>query len=159
MGSGPDGGPLGPMAPNSMGPVMNGDGLDGMKNSPANGGPGTPREDNSSGMPEYNLGGFGGPAENVSISNKASNYNSLASKVPAKASTIKQKNEALYSEFSSMLSSSSIKEEFEALDNFVFAGSINETVGSNRSKNHSDANRGLIVPKIEPESEISSSHY
>ena len=65
MSSGPDGGPLGPMAPNSMGPVMNGDGLDGMKNSPANG-PGTPREDNSGGMGEYNLGGFGGPPENVS---------------------------------------------------------------------------------------------
>lgn len=67
MGSGPESGPLGPMAPNSMGPVMNGDGLDGMKNSPANGGPGTPREDNSGGMGEYNLGGFGGQAENVSI--------------------------------------------------------------------------------------------
>lgn len=67
MSSGPDGGPLGPLAPNSMGPVMNGDGLDGMKNSPANG-PGTPREDNSGGMSEYNLGGFGGPPENVSSS-------------------------------------------------------------------------------------------
>lgn len=66
MGSGPEGGPLGPMAPNSMGPVMNGDGLD-IKNSPSNGGPGTPREDNSGGMNDYNLGGFGGPAENVSI--------------------------------------------------------------------------------------------
>ncbi|XP_065199798.1 single-stranded DNA-binding protein 3-like isoform X1 [Planococcus citri] len=63
MSGGPDSGPLGPMAPNSMGPVMNGDGLDGMKNSPANGGPGTPREDNSGGMNEYNLGGFGGPSE------------------------------------------------------------------------------------------------
>ncbi|CAH0395458.1 unnamed protein product [Bemisia tabaci] len=60
MGGGPDGGPLGPMGPNTMGPVMNGDGLDGMKNSPANGGPGTPREDSGSGMGDYNLGGFGG---------------------------------------------------------------------------------------------------
>lgn len=58
MGGGPDGGPMG-----QMGSVLNGDGMDGMKNSPANGGPGTPREDN-----DYNLGGFGGPNENVSIS-------------------------------------------------------------------------------------------
>ncbi|CAG9759263.1 unnamed protein product [Ceutorhynchus assimilis] len=65
MGGGPDsGGPMGPMGPNSMGPVMNGDGMDGMKNSPANGGPGTPREDSGSGMGDYNLGGFGGPGEN-----------------------------------------------------------------------------------------------
>ena len=69
MSSGPDGGPLGPMAPNSMGPVMNGDGLDGMKNSPANG-PGTPREDNSGGINDYNLGGFGGPPENVSCTDE-----------------------------------------------------------------------------------------
>lgn len=66
MGGGPDGGPMGPMGPNTMGPVLNGDGLDGMKNSPANGGPGTPREDSGSGMGDYNLGGFGGPGENVS---------------------------------------------------------------------------------------------
>lgn len=60
-GSGPMGGPMGP---NSMGgPVLNNDGLDGMKNSPANG-PGTPREDSGSGMGDYNLGGFGGPGEN-----------------------------------------------------------------------------------------------
>lgn len=76
MGSGPDTGSLGPMAPNPMGPVMNGDGLEGMKNSPANGGPGTPREDNSGGMGEYNLGSFGGPAENVSIANNVSSVNS-----------------------------------------------------------------------------------
>lgn len=67
LGGGPDGtGSMGPMGPNTMGPVLNGDGLDGMKNSPANGGPGTPREDSGSGMGEYNLGGFGGPGENVS---------------------------------------------------------------------------------------------
>lgn len=66
MGGGPEAGPMGPMGPNSMGPVLNGDGMDGMKNSPANGGPGTPREDSGSGMGDYNLGGFGGPAENVS---------------------------------------------------------------------------------------------
>ncbi|KAJ8983325.1 hypothetical protein NQ317_010864 [Molorchus minor] len=60
MGGGPDGsGPMGPMGPNSMGPVLNGDGMDGMKNSPANGGPGTPREDSGSGMGDYNIG-FGG---------------------------------------------------------------------------------------------------
>ncbi|XP_046986775.1 single-stranded DNA-binding protein 3 isoform X6 [Schistocerca americana] len=64
MATGPEGGPMGPMGPNTMGPVMNGDGLDGMKNSPANGGPGTPREDSGSGMGDYNLGGFGGPGEN-----------------------------------------------------------------------------------------------
>lgn len=68
MGTGPDGGPMGPMGPNSMGPVLNGDGMDGMKNSPANGGPGTPREDSGSGMGDYNLPGFGGPGENVSLS-------------------------------------------------------------------------------------------
>lgn len=66
MGGGPEAGPMGPMGPNSMGPVLNGDGMDGMKNSPANGGPGTPREDSGSGMGDYNLGGFGGPGENVS---------------------------------------------------------------------------------------------
>lgn len=66
MGGGPDG-QMGPMGPNSMGPVLNGNDLDGMKNSPANGGPGTPREDSGSGMGDYNLGGFGGPGENVSI--------------------------------------------------------------------------------------------
>lgn len=48
-----------------LGPVLNGDGIDGMKNSPANGGPGTPREDSGSGMGDYNIG-FGGPGENVS---------------------------------------------------------------------------------------------
>lgn len=54
--------------PGTMGPgVMNGDSMvEGMKNSPANGGPGTPRDDSGSGMGEYNLGGFGGPQENVS---------------------------------------------------------------------------------------------
>ncbi|XP_037051106.1 single-stranded DNA-binding protein 3 isoform X9 [Bradysia coprophila] len=63
MSGGPDG-QMGPMGPNSMGPVLNGNDLDGMKNSPANGGPGTPREDSGSGMGDYNLGGFGGPGEN-----------------------------------------------------------------------------------------------
>lgn len=67
MSGGPEGNPMGPMGPNTMGPVINGDGLDGMKNSPANGGPSTPREDSGSGMGDYNLGGFGGPGENVSI--------------------------------------------------------------------------------------------
>lgn len=62
MGGGPEGGPLAPLGP-GMTPVMNGDGLD-LKNSPANG-PGTPRDDGGSSMPEYNLGGFGGPPENV----------------------------------------------------------------------------------------------
>lgn len=66
MGTGPEGGPMGPMGPNSMGPVLNGDGMDGMKNSPANGGPGTPREDSGSGMGDYSLSGFG-PGENVSL--------------------------------------------------------------------------------------------
>ncbi|XP_039299190.1 single-stranded DNA-binding protein 3 isoform X4 [Nilaparvata lugens] len=65
MGGGPESGGMGgPMGPNTMGAVMNGDGLDGMKNSPANGGPGTPREDSGSGMGDYNLAGFGGPNEN-----------------------------------------------------------------------------------------------
>lgn len=65
VGGSDGGGPMGgPMGPNSMGgPVLNNDGLDGMKNSPANG-PGTPREDSGSGMGDYNLGGFGGPGEN-----------------------------------------------------------------------------------------------
>jgi hypothetical protein len=63
---GPDG-PMGPMGPDLGPPVMNGmnsggDGLDGMKNSPANG-PGTPRED---GPPMgYDIPGYGG--ENVSV--------------------------------------------------------------------------------------------
>lgn len=66
MGSGGDN-PMGnPMNP-SMGNVLNGNDLDGMKNSPANGGPGTPREDSGSGMGDYNLGSFGGPGENVSF--------------------------------------------------------------------------------------------
>lgn len=48
---GPDG-PIGPMGGDMVPPVMNGmsnpgDGLDGMKSSPANG-PGTPREDGPS---------------------------------------------------------------------------------------------------------------
>jgi Single-stranded DNA binding protein, SSDP len=69
-GGGSDGSQMGP-----MGGVLNGDGLDGMKNSPANGssgggggggGPGTPRDDSGSGMGDYNLGGFGsGGGENV----------------------------------------------------------------------------------------------
>lgn len=68
MGGGPDSGNMGP---NAMGSVMNGDGIDGMKNSPANGGPGTPREDSGSGMGDYNLGGFGGPGENNGAENEA----------------------------------------------------------------------------------------
>ena len=70
MGGGSEGGPMGPMGPSAMGPVMNGgDGLDGMKSSPANGGPGTPREDasGSGGLADYNLGPFGGQNENVSM--------------------------------------------------------------------------------------------
>nr|CAD7453740.1 unnamed protein product [Timema tahoe] len=63
MGGGPEGGPMGPMGPNTMGP----EGMDGMKNSPADGGPGTPREDGASGMGDYNLAGFGGPGENVGM--------------------------------------------------------------------------------------------
>ncbi|VVC41039.1 Hypothetical protein CINCED_3A009676 [Cinara cedri] len=59
-----DNGPLGPMGPNTMSSVLNGDGLDGMKNSPTPGGPGTPREDSGSGMGDYNLAGFGGAGEN-----------------------------------------------------------------------------------------------
>lgn len=68
---GPDGpGGMGPMPPDMGGPpVMNGinssgDGLDGLKNSPANG-PGTPREDGPP-MGEYGIPGYGG--ENVSCS-------------------------------------------------------------------------------------------
>lgn len=67
MSAGGDAGSMGPMGPNTMGPVINGNDLDGMKNSPANGGPGTPREDSGSGMGDYNLSGFGGPGENVRI--------------------------------------------------------------------------------------------
>ena len=49
-----------------LGPVLNGDGLDGMKSSPANG-PGTPRDDGG-GMGDYSLGGFAGPPQdNVSL--------------------------------------------------------------------------------------------
>lgn len=70
MGGGPDSGSMGPLGPNTMGSVMNGDGIDGMKNSPANGGPGTPREDSGSGMGDYNLGGFG-PGENNGAENEA----------------------------------------------------------------------------------------
>lgn len=60
---------MGPIGPNTMGgPVLNGDGLEGMKNSPVNGTtPGTPREDSGSGMGDYGLGGFGGTGENVSF--------------------------------------------------------------------------------------------
>ncbi|XP_013400469.1 single-stranded DNA-binding protein 3 isoform X3 [Lingula anatina] len=55
-GMGPDN-PMGPMGPD-MNPVMNGgDGLDGMKSSPANGGPGTPRHDE---MPPVSAGDMGG---------------------------------------------------------------------------------------------------
>ncbi|XP_025410184.1 single-stranded DNA-binding protein 3-like isoform X5 [Sipha flava] len=64
MNNASDNGPLGPMGPNTMNSVLNGDGLDGMKNSPTTGGPGTPREDSGSGMGDYNLAGFGGAGEN-----------------------------------------------------------------------------------------------
>ncbi|CAI6371666.1 unnamed protein product [Macrosiphum euphorbiae] len=64
MNNASDSGPLGPMGPNTMNSVLNGEGLDGMKNSPAPGGPGTPREDSGSGMGDYNLSGFGGAGEN-----------------------------------------------------------------------------------------------
>lgn len=64
MAGGPEGGAMGPMGPTSMGPVLNGgEGMEGMKNSPANGGPGTPREDSGSGMGDYSLSGFGAPGE------------------------------------------------------------------------------------------------
>lgn len=65
MNNAPDNGPLGPMGPSSMNSVLNGEVMDGMKNSPATGGPGTPREDSASGMGDYNLSGFGGSGENV----------------------------------------------------------------------------------------------
>ena len=64
---GPDG-PIGPMGGDMVPPVMNGmsnpgDGMDGMKSSPANG-PGTPRED--SGPPiGYDITAYG--QENVSF--------------------------------------------------------------------------------------------
>ncbi|KAG1699393.1 Single-stranded DNA-binding protein 3 [Nymphon striatum] len=57
MGSGPDT-PMAPMGPD-IPPVMNGDGLDGMKNSPANGGPGTPRDEGAGGMNEYGISSYG----------------------------------------------------------------------------------------------------
>ncbi|XP_076343661.1 single-stranded DNA-binding protein 3-like isoform X3 [Tachypleus tridentatus] len=56
MGLGPDG-PMGPMGPDMGAPLMNGDGLDGIKTSPANG-PGTPREDGPP-MVEYGIPGYG----------------------------------------------------------------------------------------------------
>jgi hypothetical protein len=63
MGNPDSAGPLGPMGPNSMGPVMNGDGIEGIKRSPPDG-PSTPRDDSGSGMGDYNLGGYGGPVDN-----------------------------------------------------------------------------------------------
>ena len=79
---GPPGGPpcsmSGPPGPGGgPGPVMNGgEGLE-MKNSPANGGPGTPREDGNNGpsgpggpppnMGDYSLGGYSSTGENVSL--------------------------------------------------------------------------------------------
>lgn len=50
---------------------MGGNDLDAMKNSPATTGPGTPREDSSSGMGDYNLGGFGAPGENYQTESAA----------------------------------------------------------------------------------------
>uniref|UniRef100_A0A131YFW8 Glycine rich superfamily member n=1 Tax=Rhipicephalus appendiculatus TaxID=34631 RepID=A0A131YFW8_RHIAP len=66
MGPGGPEGPMGSMGPDMGPPVMNGmssggDGLDGMKNSPANG-PGTPREDGPP-MGDYGIPGYG--QENV----------------------------------------------------------------------------------------------
>ncbi|XP_014661907.1 PREDICTED: single-stranded DNA-binding protein 3-like isoform X3 [Priapulus caudatus] len=55
MGAGPDG-PMQMGGPGDI-PVMNGDGMDGMKHSPANG-PGTPRDD---GMGDYGMGYQDGP--------------------------------------------------------------------------------------------------
>ncbi|XP_077500538.1 sequence-specific single-stranded DNA-binding protein isoform X14 [Amblyomma americanum] len=62
MGPGGPDGPMGSMGPDMGPPVMNGmssggDGLDGMKNSPANG-PGTPREDGPP-MGDYGIPGYG----------------------------------------------------------------------------------------------------
>nr|CAH7742384.1 unnamed protein product [Callosobruchus chinensis] len=54
-------GPAGPGTPIMPSPQDSSN--SGMKNSPANGGPGTPREDSGSGMGDYNIG-FGGPGEN-----------------------------------------------------------------------------------------------
>ncbi|XP_076307178.1 single-stranded DNA-binding protein 3-like isoform X12 [Tachypleus tridentatus] len=61
IGPGPEG-PMGQMGPDMGAPVLNGmssagEGLDGMKNSPANG-PGTPREDGPP-MGEYGIAGYG----------------------------------------------------------------------------------------------------
>ncbi|XP_015925790.1 single-stranded DNA-binding protein 3 isoform X2 [Parasteatoda tepidariorum] len=60
MGPGPDG-PMGPMGPDMGPPVLNGissgDGMEGMKNSPATG-PGTPREDGPQ-MGDYGIPSYG----------------------------------------------------------------------------------------------------
>ena len=61
MGPGPDG-PMGQLGPDLVPPVMNGmssggEGLDGLKNSPANG-PGTPRED-APPMSDYGIASYG----------------------------------------------------------------------------------------------------
>ena len=72
---GPDG-PIGPMGGDMVPPVMNGmsnpgDGMDGMKSSPANG-PGTPRED--SGPPiSYDITAYG--QENVSFLHQKNQFN------------------------------------------------------------------------------------
>ncbi|XP_064626340.1 single-stranded DNA-binding protein 3-like isoform X4 [Lineus longissimus] len=61
---GPEGG-MGPMGPGDMPPVMNGDGMDGMKSSPANG-PGTPRDDMPpNGGPGSEMGGYNPYQDNV----------------------------------------------------------------------------------------------
>lgn len=150
MGSGPDAGSLGPMAPNPMGPVMNGDGLDGMKNSPANGGPGTPREDNSGGMGEYSLGSFGGPAENVSIANNVSSVNSS---FPVKKEEAGNNNWKTFAkpkdEVGSWNASPVFSNECKTEDGLewgypdLFEGGNNvktETVGTCRSENRNDGN-------------------
>ncbi len=145
MGSGPDSRLPGPMAPNPMGPVMNGDGLDGMKNSPANGGPGTPREDNSGGMGEYNLGGFGGSSENVSIPN-VSSINSFPVKPKEEPGNWKNyvsaKDEP--SAWNARLLSNVKSEddlEWGYPDLFENSGVKNETVGSCRPENRGDTFR------------------
>ncbi|KAI4494130.1 hypothetical protein M0802_009164 [Mischocyttarus mexicanus] len=113
MSGGPEGGPMGPMGPNTMGPVLNGDGLDGMKNSPANGGPGTPREDSGSGMGDYNLGGFGGPGENKNIvcrsSNKLNSFKDVLHKRNATAYSVGRKTNWRKREFSNFVERNAVQ--------------------------------------------------
>ena len=67
-GPGPGPGPGGSTGPGSGGGssgIMNGENLDGMKNSPANG-PGTPRDDSSGNMGDFGMGSYGSNGGNVS---------------------------------------------------------------------------------------------